>query len=203
VKEGISPENLHRLLASAPEGWREFYRFLALTGCRKGEALALTGAQVTREDTRCVVRIEPHALPNAGYWHPKTTNSTRAIVLPTDAVPPASAGGWLLLPMLTRPVHNMVVDRALRDHTIDAGIPHITSHAFRRMRITQALLAGAEPVALSRAVGHRSLLTTLGYLREIPMLCELPDLDAEPVPNPTAAAWAQATVSKKRTQNQG
>ena len=76
MREAILPSDLRRLLSSAPEGWRELYRFLALTGCRKGEALALTWAQVERQPDRTVVRIEPHELPDGSRWQPKTTNGT-------------------------------------------------------------------------------------------------------------------------------
>lgn len=201
MKNAIPKEDLGRLLATAPAEYAELYRFLAESGCRRGEALALTGAQVERTPERTVVRIEPHTLPGGRLWEPKTLHGTRALAIPPDVVPLACDSAYVFLPELKRPIHNTKVDRALTRHCESAGIPRVTYHAFRRFRITQALLAGAEPVALSRAVGHRTLATTLTYLRNVPMLHELPDVDAEPAVNPAAAAWSQATTyGKSRKQ---
>lgn len=196
-KAAIPLDSLQRLLRTADAQWASLYRFLALTGCRRGEALALTGAQVRHEAGRVVVRIEPHTLPSGDKWRPKTTHGTRAIALCPDSVPRVCASAFVFVPMLKRPIHNSLLDRQLTRDCAEAGIGRFTSHAFRRFRITQALLAGAEPVALSRAVGHRSLATTLRYLRDVPMIHELPPVTAEPVVNPPAAAWAQQTASRK------
>jgi len=194
----LTQDTLAKLLQVAPDDWGRLWGFLAQTGCRRGEALALTGAQIDREPTRDIVRVEPHTTPEGRVWAPKTSSGIRSLVLPPGTVPPALPSAYVFVPSVRRPVHNTTADRALNRQCAKAGIARVTSHDFRRMRITQALMAGAEPVALSRAVGHRSLATTIGYLRELPMLCELPPLDAEPVANTAGAAWAQ-TLNTRRT----
>jgi len=184
----VKPEDAYAI-ADDPT-WGPLFRFLWESGARVGEALALTGAQCEATEAGTTVRIEPHELPDGSTWRPKRPASIRSLRLPPRVVPSTLPCAYVFLPD-RRPVFNVQVNRALARRCATLGLPRYTSHDFRRYRITQALLAGAEPLQLSRAVGHASLKTTAGYVRHVPLLCELCPSDAEPVANPAAAAWKE------------
>lgn len=178
-------------LATVDPVWGRLWRFLWETGCRRGEALALTGAQLEpRGDDTTLVRIIEHALPDGTAWRPKRPASVRAILVPSTVAPATMRMAYAFMPEIPRPVHAMRIKRAL-DAACDAcGLPRAGTHAFRRGRIVQGLLAGAEPVQLSRTVGHASLKSTIAYVVHVPILGALPPSDAPPVANPSVGAYA-------------
>jgi len=70
----------------------------------------------------------------------------------------------------------------------ELGVPQARSHDFRRVRIVQALSSGADANTVRASVGHSSLFSTLIYLKNVPVRCDLPDID-EVSDGSKANAW--------------
>ncbi len=89
-------------------------------------------------------------------------------------------------PDRSTPLTSRSARRELKRACEIVGVPYFATHQLRRLRITQSLAAGADPNTVRASVGHRGILTTLGYLRDVPVKCELPALSEKECANPVA-----------------
>jgi integrase len=191
-----------RALADASKApWGPLFGFLLETGCRYGEAAALTWAQVdpgSAVGDPWVIRVEPHTLPDGSLWRPKRPASVRALEVAPAAICDLSrrnpgfstVSGLVFFPSRQRPPARSAVSDYLRRTAAKLGLPPgCGTHDFRRARIAQALAAGADPNTVAACVGHRSLRSTVVYLRDVPVRCALPPLGADEVANPAAQKY--------------
>lgn len=141
------------------------FAFLATTGLRISEALALTWADVDR--SRGTVVITKSLIHVAGVWHelpPKTKAARREVSLPDAAVE-----ALCLLPQ-TR--HRVFFDgeppmwwqlrNALRSLCRESAVPYVNVHGLRHVAATLALKATHDAHAVRRRLGHSHISTTIG-----------------------------------------
>jgi len=172
--------------------WRPFFRLLAATGLRVGEALALDGS-------RPMVKVR-RAVDKAGRTmdRPKSEHGARDVPLPHALVvelrahlarrpePPADAQrryGRLVFPsnIGTPMAQNNVRRRVLEPAAEEAGVAWVGFHAFRHTFASVHIERGTNIVRLSRLLGHHKPSFTLdvyGHLLD-DGLGEPLDLDAE------------------------
>lgn len=144
VKAGRKPSDRASALNRA-----NLYRFLQLTGVRRGEARAQLWSDIDLEKRTMVVTVD---------------KARRR-----DAVP-LSAAACLLLSGLAKTgakvFPRMVTDKALQADLSACGIVGRYSwHSFRAGYITAAFEAGTPPELIQRLVRHRSIDQTHRYLR--------------------------------------
>jgi integrase len=194
--------------------WTALYHFQEQTGCRVGEALALTWECVeikhgtlwdvhTADGIRrnpihnavlgAIVRIEPHKLPDGREWRPKRPASQRAMVVALSALGAAQElsgpQGLVFFPGRDRAPSRQAAWKALKK----LRGPDARSHDLRRAFITRKLSEGVDPWTLARYVGHRSLRSMLPYLISVSAPVSLSAGPAGGVP--PAAHWAAALQS--------
>jgi integrase len=162
---------------------RALWRFLALTGCRRGEALGLTRFALDLDAG--TARIERQLVPLAGrleYVPPKSDSGVRTVRLDAGTVS-----------VLRRHLANQELERtawgdAYRDEGLvfcredgspldprgvsqmfqvrrkAAGLPKLTLHGLRHSAATHlALTVGAHRETVRAALGHSSTRTTEAY----------------------------------------
>jgi len=151
------------LIASIGEPYEPLIRFLAWTGCRLGEALALRWPDVDLERRIVVIR---RSVRVARESEPKARFGLRSIDMPkkligyleklpsrdaNDLVFPAQGGGYLN----ARHVHPVFVRVSKR-----AGLPPVHPHMLRHTWATLMINQGVPIVYVSRALGHHSTAFT-------------------------------------------
>lgn len=85
----LTADEFATLELMAPPQWRDLIHFLAISGCRWGEATALTFADLNRDATPPTIRIDKawkHADHGVTLGPPKTVRGNRTIGLPVEAV---------------------------------------------------------------------------------------------------------------------
>lgn len=158
-----TPAQFATFLEAVPAGpYREFFRFLYWTGCRRGEALALRRADF--DEQAHTVHIW-HQIKNfsAGFMPLKTDTSDRVLSLP-DAL-------WAHLgPLVAQCTDDRPFvfggDRSLAITSVArqwaagiaaSGVPAIRLHDLRHSFATNAIGSGANIVAVSKYMGHATI----------------------------------------------
>lgn len=188
-------EDVRRVLAACPPEWQKLFGVMLETGARYMEIATLMPEQVGIDS----LKIEPHFLPDGTWWKPKRPASLRTVIIRQDLAEQlrsAEPGKLIFFPHKSYPTHAKTGNYFLQKTCKTLHIPTFTTHQLRRVRITQALEAGANPHTVRAAVGHRSLLTTVAYMNDIPVRAELPCLEAEPVPDPAVSQYLSMTRAK-------
>ena len=195
----IDLKTVQRVVSACTHPWHALFTTLLETGARYSEIATLTREQVGIDS----IRIEPHVLPSGREWRPKRPASVRTLVVGGDLAASLAgmtasreAGVLIFWPERAEPVQSRTANYMLKKHCLRLGVPPFSTHQFRRVRIAQSLQAGGDPNTVRAAVGHRSLLTTIGYLRDVPVRGELPALGAEAVANPAVAQYMSMARSK-------
>lgn len=177
-------EQMRRFLDhTADERIGALWRFLALTGCRRGEALGLTRFALDLEAG--TARIERQLVPLAGrleYVAPKSDSGVRTVRL--DASTVAALRRHLADQELERaawgdayqndglvfchengtPLDPRGVSQAFQVRRKAAGLPKLTLHGLRHSAATHlALTVGAHRETVRAALGHSSTRTTETY----------------------------------------
>lgn len=143
------------------EVYKRYYTFLYYTGCRRGEALALSAADVSGKTVNLNKSIRNY---NKGYTPLKNRYSKRTILLSDkayEAIEPLLQldGDFLFGGLEPIPVTNITrnFDKALAK----AGLPHYRIHDLRHSFVSNAILNGIDIVSISRYVGHANIEMTL------------------------------------------
>jgi integrase len=184
-------DQLQKVVDAADLPWRNVFRLCLESGCRVGEAMYATGnCFMAVSDGRCAFVIEPHTLPDGSEWLPKRPSSVRKLVVPAGYSQYSVRGSRLAFfdeDTVTRTRYRWFWKKALKA----AGLrpDEATTHDLRRARIVQSLASGADPWTVARCVGHSSLATTVTYLRSVPLLMELPPIEAQAGTNVAAEQW--------------
>ena len=168
------------------------WRFLAMTGARRGEALGLkwsdvdfAGGRVTIQRARVQAGGQVYEAP------PKTRASRRAI--PLDAAtlaalralkaqqaaerlawgPAWQAGGWVFTREDGVPLHPGSVTKAFYEAQARTELPRIRLHDLRHTSATLALAGGLHPKVVQERLGHATISQTLDtYSHTTPTLHE-------------------------------
>ena len=132
-------------------------RFLAVTGLRVGEALAIQWPHVDMATGRLLIP----ASKTGRKWHD----------LPTPAVEILAAlpqiGAWVFTTAGRAPLTYKTVQAAFRDACQHAGITDARLHDLRRGVVSAAAASGANVAVLQRLLGHRTPQMALRYAREL------------------------------------
>ena len=157
-----TPEQFNRF-AEAVENpmMRAFFCFLFWTGCRRGEAIALT-ADCFHGNKVHIHRSMKHY--KNGFQPLKTDSSERVISLDShlmeilrpwiEKADPFVFGGVTSLAITT-------IDREFRLATQRAGLPPIRIHDLRHSHASLLLNSGANIIAVSKRLGHATINQTL------------------------------------------
>ncbi len=161
----LSAEEIGKVLAAARADVRPMLQFMIFTGLRKGEVRHLEWSDVDLEHR--LVHVRPKEA-----WTPKTDGSARTVPL-RDAAFEALQIAWARAE--TRKVKNTLVFPARKGALTDireslngacarAGVPHIRVHGLRHTFGSQMAMAGADPLAIMKAMGHTDIKTTMIYV---------------------------------------
>lgn len=140
--------------------------FLLLTGCRRGEALALKYSDVDFDarTVRVNKTLEWHGNAAAVKDHPKTEAGVRLVPLPEillSALPRKRSG--LLFPDQTGKVlSNAGVSRIWKKWQKLTGLDEVTPHMLRHTYATILYSSGVDVKAAQAFLGHADVNTTLG-----------------------------------------
>ena len=168
-----SPAAVLAISVAMDERYRLLVRFLAATGCRIGEALALHTDDVINVPTPRV-RISRTIHDDGTFWPTKSRRS-RVIALPDWIVPElrthlASIDGALVFPAPSGkplPVRRFSA-RYWRPAAKAAGFEDVTPHQLRHLHATQLIELGRPVTEVASRLGHRnSRVTTEVYARWI------------------------------------
>ena len=184
IQEGERREGVHltkdevaRIIAEIPERHRGLASFLIASGCRWGEATAITWSDLRTTASPPTVRINkawkkgPTGAPILGP--PKTKKSKRTITLwpdvieklgprgaPGDLVFPSATGGHLWYGMFNSRIWTPAVGRAGIES--QPGI-----HDFRHSATCWLILAGTPLPDVQERMGHESIQTTINIYNHV------------------------------------
>lgn len=151
------------LFAEAVENpmMRAFFTFLFWTGCRRGEAIALTADCFTGNKVR-IFRSMKHFVN--GFQPLKTDSSERTITVDRhtmeilepwiQAADPFVFGG-------VSPIGITTIDREFKKAIQKAGVKPIRIHDLRHSHASYLLNNGANILAVSKRLGHATVTQTL------------------------------------------
>jgi integrase len=165
---------------------------LAMTGLRRGEALALRWADVDLERSRVSVRRSLVPINGTVEVHePKTSRGRRLVALDPFTVsvlrawsrrqkaehlewgPAWSESGLVFTRTDGKLLHPERVSKAFRAAVKKTGLPPIHLHDLRHTHATLALEAGVHPKVVSDRLGHATVAITLDiYSHAVPALSE-------------------------------
>lgn len=159
----ISEEQFQKFVGYiSDERFRCFFTFLFYTGCRRGEALALTFDDIqgnTANITKSLSKVENKPVTT------KTKSSIRRIPLSKKALEAVETmrerykSGYVFAGK--KPLAFSTIERVKTRALKEAGLPIIRVHDFRHSFITMMVDKGMDIAMLSRYVGHASIKQTL------------------------------------------
>lgn len=194
----FTPEELGRFIAAALEDRYALpLAFLALTGMRIGEALALTWGDVRAYPDAAggyFVEVSKTRSEFEGRYYtggPKTAAGVRAVPLSGDAlaiveemrrrvgIEARAEKGYrgeglaphapLFAAVDGRPLRQDVLRAVMRRTCEAAGVPLLSPHALRHSTGTYLISRGADPVSVAALLGHAQVSTTLNiYAHALP-----------------------------------
>jgi integrase len=161
----LSAEEIGKVLAAARSDVRPMLQLLMFSGIRKGELRHLEWDDVDFENRLLHVRPKD-------TWRPKTANSVRTIPLCEPAIgalrmareraEKRKVKSSLVFPGRNGPLTD--VRDSLKGACERAGVPHICIHGLRHTFGSQMGMAGADPFAIMKALGHSDLQMTMHYV---------------------------------------
>jgi integrase len=189
-----SEQQLHAFLDGVQEQrLYPLWRFLAMTGCRRGEALGLTWPDLDIENGRVAIRRA--LVPINGRLvetEPKTKRGRRLIALDAETVAVLRMQATLQLAeqqelgddwvesgrVFTQEngaqLHPERISALFRRLVRAAALPPIPLQGLRHTYASLALAKGVNPAIVSRRLGHATVAFTLDIYSHV-----LPQVDAE------------------------
>lgn len=156
--------------------YKYFFDFLFFTGCREGEAIALTFENINNG----IVSIERTKIKgNRGFNSPKTKESYRKIKIDLKL----RIEIWKLKKLYkkqygyfneefyifggSKPLAPTTIDRYKNKACKEANVKQIRIHDFRHSHITMLLSKGVPITAICERVGHKDISTTLNIYSHV------------------------------------
>lgn len=180
--EYFQPDELERILEAADEepiDKRALIYFLAVSGCRIGEALGLRWDKINFETREVKIDCALHYLPERGAFDgPTKTKNTRYIILPAEVVAilrKARAaqnelrllngdrwknGGYVFTISDGSPIVPNSVNGWFDRFSARHGLPHIHPHQFRHTAASIMIANGVDIVTVSKMLGHANTSMT-------------------------------------------
>lgn len=182
----LEPDELNTLLENTPERLSLFIRFLALTGMRIGEAIALDNADIWGNEIYITKTFNPHTM---AITTPKSITSNREIHIQPELREcindikeymefQQEAIGYAPTPYLFTSTRGTRISYDVFEEQIkEAGEKylnrHITSHIMRHTHASMLAAAGYPLEAISRRLGHEGTdITKAIYLHQTQKLKE-------------------------------
>ncbi len=161
----LSVDEIGKVIAAAHPNSRAMLQLMIFTGLRKGEIRHLEWSDVDLGNRLLHVRPKE-------TWGPKTESSARTVPLCDPAVE-AVQMAWdraekrimkspLVFPGKNGPLKD--IRDGLNGACKRAGVPHIRIHGLRHTFGSQMAMAGADPFAIMKAMGHTDIKTTMIYV---------------------------------------
>lgn len=161
-----TPEEFRLFAASVSPKYKTFFNFLYVTGCRKGEALALSTSDIDYDSRTATINKSLTNKTKKGAYAvttPKNSASVRTVKLPQwlveDIKNEAPAKGYLFGG--ETPLSTSNIDRAFAEAIAKAGIKKIRVHDLRHSCASMLISQGVSIVAVSRRLGHSDIEQTL------------------------------------------
>ena len=169
-----NPEEFTKFIGSVKDPtYKMFFVTLYLTGCRRGEAAALTWSDVDLKSSKIKISKSVTKKSAEAAWElttPKNVSSNRTITIPPSLCrlltdykkqqlkdnPEASFlfGG-------SRPLPERTTDRFFESACVKADVKKIRIHDLRHSCASLLLSKGVSIVAVSRQLGHANVTQTL------------------------------------------
>lgn len=163
------PEEFSKFYAAIlPEDFRMalFFRICFCTGMRRGEALALTPADITTQDNRAVISISK-SVSYKPYKHtvaPKNSSSVRKIAIDADLL---SEIQNYITEQKIKPSEALFsfsenyILRQLNKYAEKAGVKRIRVHDLRHSHASYLISRGMSIVSVAKRLGHKDVEQTL------------------------------------------
>lgn len=186
----LTREEFKQLFDKIPAHYQPFYLFLAGTGCRWGEAVALDVGDIDLERRTVRITKAEKRDPSKARWEigpPKSKRSRRTITLPPEvaaSLATVTAGRKRTERLFTAPRggpirHRRVWSEVWRPAVQAAGLePEPRQHDLRHSHVAWLIAEGISLPVIQARLGHESITTTIGTYGHL-----LPDLQ-------NAAAYA-------------
>lgn len=181
--KALQPEQLKAVLAALegePLPFRALITFFISTGCRRGEALALTWDKVDFVRREVLINQSMIYLPETGIQSgPTKTDNSRRVALPDETIDLLRklwaeqakdrlrlGDLWednnLVFPRWNgRPMNPGNVNLELTAFCDRHGLPHINPHLFRHSAASVLLSNGVDVLTVAGMLGHSDVSTTL------------------------------------------
>ena len=171
-----SPEEFNKFIEKVPKKEYEYlYRFLYVTGCRRGEALALSWDDIDLE--KGIIKINKNAVFKVGEngvpWKittPKNAGSNRTITIPTFFCKMLikykewqrnNVENVVFVFCGKGPLPPTTIERIMTKAAVEANVPRIRIHDLRHSCASYLIHKGISIVAVSKRLGHTSIEQTL------------------------------------------
>lgn len=162
-----------------PIKWKMIIHFLMITGCRRGEVVGLQWSRVNWNDSSVLIDTNLQYTPERGvYVETVKTDEERTIKLPRETM--ALLREYRVWQLETR---LLCADRWIQSDYVFTGefgghmapdtlsgylqrfeekyhLPHIHAHKFRHSMASVLYFSGADPVSISKRLGHAQVSTT-------------------------------------------
>lgn len=181
--KALQPEQLKAVLAALegePLPFRALITFFISTGCRRGEALALTWDKVDFVRREVLINQSMIYLPETGIQSgPTKTDNSRRVALPDETIELLRklwaeqakdrlrlGDLWedsnLVFPRWNgKPMNPGNVNLELTAFCDRHGLPHINPHLFRHSAASVLLSNGVDVLTVAGMLGHSDVSTTL------------------------------------------
>lgn len=156
--------------------YRCLFSFLFMTGCRKGEALALRWKDIdlknktARIEKSITRRFDKSKHPDAAYLEttPKNIYSVRTVDLPQSLCDLLYAHKWCdcceedeFVFGGAAPLPNTTIARAFEDGIKKSGVKKIRIHDLRHSHASMLISKGLDIVSVAKRLGHANIEETL------------------------------------------
>ncbi len=160
----LSEEAIWKVLEAATPRTRWPIQLLAFTGIRKGELAHLEWSDVDFDNRLLRVQAKNGWMPkgNEDRTIPLTEGAMQALQALREMNEKRTVKSPLVCP--GRKGHLVDIRIGLNDACDRAGIPRIAIHGLRHTFGSQMAMAGANPFAIQKAMGHKDIKTTMIYV---------------------------------------
>lgn len=164
----LTPAEFAEVASRIPEQWRPLVRFLAGTGCRWGEAVALQVGDVALPNVRIRRALKWSPDNNRRVGATKTRRSNRTIVVPPELhvdLEAACEGKARTDLVFTAPRGGQVLHRTFWSRVWLPAVEHLEPrpriHDLRHTHASTLLAAGVPIHIVQLRLGHESIKTTV------------------------------------------
>lgn len=163
-RDAPSPEEIKKIKDSVGLPFGLFAYLIYYTGCRRGEALALTGSDIDWEKKLVHIRKSVYHIGNAPHIkQPKSEAGTRSVPLLAaleQRLPRNLGKGFLFAEPDGSPLTNSHIVSQYDDYRNASGVT-VTPHQIRHGYATALLESGVDAKTAQALLGHAQLSTTM------------------------------------------